>query len=90
MQKCRYFSSFFEKLEKLNLDGNAIKNKIEFLENFNCKELKELYISNNDIYIITVLDKVKFEKLQKLYFKWNKISNNLYNLKNVNFKDLKE
>ena len=40
----------------------------------NFKELKELYLFNNNISDIKVLEKVKFEKLEKLNLSENKIS----------------
>ena len=56
----------------------------------NFKELKELYLSDNNISDIKVLKKVKFNKLEILNLEHNVISNNINILENINFKELKE
>ena len=50
-------------LEKCYIGEEGLKD----LCKINFKELKELYLGNNDISNIKVLEKVKFEKLEKLY-----------------------
>ena len=78
------------KINKLYLGmrnlGNEVLNdlcKIEF------KELKELYLYNNKISDIKVLEKVKFDKLEILGLSENQISD-INILEKVNFKELKE
>ena len=53
------------------------------------KELKELYISNNGMSDINVLEKLDFKKLNTLYLNYNKISD-INVLEKVDFKELKE
>ena len=78
------------KINKLYLGmrnlGNEVLNdlcKIEF------KELKELYLYDNKISDIKVLEKVKFDKLEILGLSYNQISD-INILEKVNFKELKE
>ena len=73
------------KFEKLDLSSNKISN-IDNLENANFKVLKELYLNDNNISDIKVLEKVKFEKLNLAE---NKISD-IYILEKIYFKELKE
>ena len=88
-----YFLTFFRfdalqnNLSYLKIKPNNFKSfNIDFFENVNFKELKELDLSNNKISDIKVLEKVKLEKLEKLNLDWNKISN-INILKNVDFKN---
>ena len=57
---------------------NKISNNINILKNVNFKELKELYLFNNDISDISILEKVKFEKLEKLFLRLNNIDINKF------------
>ena len=54
------------------------------------KELKELYLSNNNISDIKVFEKVKFEKLEILNLSSNFKISDINILENVNFNELKE
>ena len=75
--------------EKLDLSNKNIKNiYIEILEN---NQLQELYLNNNQISDIKLLEKVKFENLEELDLNNNKISDieilekvKFYNLKTLN------
>ena len=59
-------------IEKLDLSLKGIENDdIKYLRIF--KELKELYLSYNNISDISVLEKVKFEQLEILDLRWNEI-----------------
>jgi len=68
-----------------NIGDEGLKDlcKIEF------KELKQLYLSSNNISDIKILENFKFEKLEILSLGNNKISD-INILEKVNFKELKE
>ena len=68
--------------KNLGNEGLNDLSKIEF------KELKELYLSNNNISDIKVLEKVKFDKLEILDLRNNQITD-INILEKVNFKELK-
>ena len=72
-------------LDIMDKGDNILKDlcQIEF------KELKELYLYNNDISDIKVLEKIKFKKLEELDLSRNKISD-INILEKVNFKKLKK
>ena len=61
-------------ITKLDLENKKIGNEgLKDLIKIDFKELKELYLNDNDISDITVLEKVKFEKLEILGLNGNKI-----------------
>ena len=68
-----------------NIGDEGLKNlcKIKF------KQLTELYLYNNNISDIKVLEKVKFDNLEILDLRSNKISD-INTLEKVNFQELKE
>ena len=77
-------------LQKLSLESKSIKNEeLQYLENINFVDLKELCLASNHISDIKVLENVKFNKLEKLDISGNKITN-IDILKKVNFTELKE
>ena len=77
-------------IKELILDGEYIGNEVlNELGKINFKELKILFLDNNNISNIKVLEKVKFEKLEVLYLSRNEISD-INILEKVNFKELKE
>ena len=79
--------NLFQNIEHLILEGN--ENIINFLENANFKNLKELNLSHNNLSNIKVLEKVKFFELEKLNLSKNKILD-INVLENVNLIKLKE
>ena len=75
---------------KIDLSWTKIGNEgLKDLCQIEFKELKELYLNNNNISDIKVLENVKFEKLEILNLNWNKISD-INILEKVKFKELKE
>ena len=77
-------------ITELDLDNYNIGNEgLNELSKINFKELKKLYLNNNNISDIKVLEKVKFEKLEVLALGGNKISD-INILGKVNFKELKQ
>ena len=55
----------FPSLTQLSLEGFHIEN-IEAISWINCKNLKSLFISNNNITNLSPLNKTGFKKLSKL------------------------
>ena len=76
-----------ENLESLNLSFNQISN-ITIFEKLNFKKLKKLFLCNNDIFAIDVLENVNFENLEEIDLGYNKISD-INILENANFPKLK-
>ena len=76
-------------VDNLNLIGKRIGNEgFKDLVNIEFKELKELYLNENSISDINVLEKAKFEKLEIISFSGSQISD-INVLEKVNFKNLK-
>ena len=80
----------FEKLEVLILDGNENISDYNILKKVNFKELKELYLCNNNISDISFLENLKFEKLELLHLSGNENISNYDILKKIDFEQLKE
>ena len=85
------FTRHFEYLTKINLARENIEDKelkviIENVSKIRTKKLKELYLDNNNISDIKILEKIKSEILD---LSSNKISN-INILDSINFKELKE
>ena len=78
-----------EEITKLYLNNKQLDNEIlESLTKINLKELKELYLDNNNINDIKSLEKINCGKLEKLNLRGNKISN-ISALEKVKFINLK-
>ena len=74
-------------LSDKNLGNDELKQK---LENMDLKEIKELYLFNNNISDLKLLKEFKIEKLEVLNLSWNNISNNINIIENKNFKELRQ
>ena len=79
----------FKKLEVLSISKNNTLSKINFLKNDYFKQLKELYLNNNKISDIQILQKVKFSKLIILNLA-NNFLENIDVFENTDFKELKK
>ena len=76
--------------KQLNLEYEYIRNEgLNFLFIIEFKELKKLYLSNNSISDINILEKVNLKELKDLNLNDNKISD-IKILKKVDFKELKK
>ena len=79
-----------ENSTQLKLCGKNYNNDIlDYLSNYNLKDLKELYLYNNNIDNIIRFKDIKCEKLQILHLAGNKIKD-INVLQQVDFKDLKK
>ena len=79
-----------ENSTELKLCGKNYNNDIlDYLSNYNLKDLKELYLYNNNIDNIIRFKDIKCEKLQILNLAGNKIKD-ISVLQQVDFKDLKK
>ena len=77
-------------IKELNLSGKHIGNKgLKDLVKIKFKELNGLYLSNNEISDINILEKINFKELNILDLGYNQISD-INILEKVNFKELKE
>ena len=73
-------------IRELNLSGKYIENEgLKDLSKIKFKELNKLYLSDNKISDISILEKVNFKELKELNLSYNKISD-ISVLEKVNFK----
>ena len=76
-------------IKQLNLKSKYIRNEgLKIIFKIEFKELKELYLSGNEISDINILEKVNFKELKELNLSSNEISD-INILEKVNFKELK-